>query len=376
MKKKPTNGEHKTEPQKLKASFPCHTLQNALTLAQAIKEKNGGNPWRSDQAAEAVGMRRKTTGFFYFAAASRDYGLTVGGRDTETIELKPLGRDIVYATSQEIELQKKREAFLRIELFKKVLEYYKGSDLPEMKYLGNTLEEKFGLPREKHDTFSKIFRENCEYLQITSGGSASAPQSRVDFSPIEQTSTTRPTTVTLAEPRASNGKIAFVIMPFAEREQIHTKGFFSEVLRNLITPAARDAGFTVKTANRQGSDIIQSTIINDLINADLVIADLTEHNPNVLFELGIRISEKKPVALIKAAGTSRVFDVENMIRVLEYQATLWKSAIDFDLPRLTDHIRGTWETREQMTPYMDILLTQSGVIAQSGPGFTQMAIST
>ncbi len=110
-----------------------------------------------------------------------------------------------------------------------------------------------------------------------------------------------------------------------------------------------EAGFTVKTANRQGSDVIQSTTINDLINADLVIADLTEHNPNVLFELGIRIAKKTPVALIKASGTGRIFDVDNIIRVFEYQTTLWKSSIEADLPGLTDHIRATWEKRDSTT---------------------------
>ena len=76
-------------------------------------------------------------------------------------------------------------------------------------------------------------------------------------------------------------------MPFVERNADFPKGFFGEVLRSLITPAALEAGFVVETANKQGSDIIQSTIINDLLEADLVIADLTAHNPNVLFELGV-----------------------------------------------------------------------------------------
>ncbi len=64
-------------------------------------------------------------------------------------------------------------------------------------------------------------------------------------------------------------------MPFVERDAKHAGGFFLEVLRSLITPAAKDSGFTVKTANRQGSDLIQSTIVNDLLEADLVIADLS-----------------------------------------------------------------------------------------------------
>jgi len=47
----------------------------------------------------------------------------------------------------------------------------------------------------------------------------------------------------------------------------------------------------------------------------LVIADITDHNPNVLFELGIRIAKDLPVALIKAEGTGPIFDVDNMMRV-------------------------------------------------------------
>jgi hypothetical protein len=39
-------------------------------------------------------------------------------------------------------------------------------------------------------------------------------------------------------------------MPFLERDTKHSTGFFAEVLRSLITPAAKASQFTVKTANR------------------------------------------------------------------------------------------------------------------------------
>jgi len=143
-------------------------------------------------------------------------------------------------------------------------------------------------------------------------------------------------------------------MPFSWREDVHAQGFFQEVLQSLITPAARDAGFLVQTANRQGSDIIQSTIINDLLDADLVIADLTEHNPNVLFELGVRMARDKPFVLIKANGTGRIFDIDNMLRVYEYDPKLWRTTIEKDLPAITEHIRGAWETRESAQSYMKV----------------------
>ncbi len=149
-------------------------------------------------------------------------------------------------------------------------------------------------------------------------------------------------------------------MPFSEKNPDRPKGFFDEVLRSLITPAGLEAGFNVETANRQGSDVIQSTIINELLEADLVVADLTDHNPNVLFELGLRMAEDKPVALIKAKGTGRVFDVDNMLRVYEYSPQLWRSTLDVDLLELTTHVKATWENRDKDQSYMKILRRAGG----------------
>ena len=161
----------------------------------------------------------------------------------------------------------------------------------------------------------------------------------------------------LAEPKKQTGLKCFVAMPFREREQVRSSGFFDEVLRALIAPAGRDAGFEVITANRDGSDVIQATIVNQLLDADLVIADLTENNPNVLFffELGLRIAEDKPVALMRAKGTPAIFDVDNMLRVFEYDPNLWTSTVDHDCPKLTEHVKAAWENRGSNLTYMKIL---------------------
>lgn len=338
--------------------YPQVTLESAITVAQQIKAKNGGNPWATVDVAAAVSLGAKTNEFYYLTAASRDFGLTEGTRNTAQISLTDLGRKLVYARTPEEELATKKDAFFRIEIFKNVLDYYKGSDLPEMKYLGNTLEREFGLPPEYHEEFSRVFRENCAYLGITSG----SPESTGAHEPTVtsgETAIPKPT-VTMGEPKAKTSLKAFVIMPFIEKDERRAKGFFSEVLRSLITPAGVEAGFRVETANRQGSDLIQSTIINDLLDADLVIADLTDHNPNVLFELGIRMAQDKPVALIKASGTGRVFDVDNMLRVYEYNTNLWRTTIEKDLPELASHIKGSWENRERERSYMKILRDAGG----------------
>src|SRR5579864_7869240 len=128
-----TNGlpDSAPKPSILVSKFPRVTLEEGLRIPTAIKELNGGNPWATVEVAKAAGLAPKAHGFFYLAAGARDYGLTEGSRDTERIALTQLGKDIVYAPDAATEQQKKREAFFRIEVFKKVLEYYKGSDLPE-----------------------------------------------------------------------------------------------------------------------------------------------------------------------------------------------------------------------------------------------------
>lgn len=323
--------------------FPAASLEDALKVAYAIKEKNGGNPWTPNDIASAINVGYSTNRFYYITAAARDFGLTEGSSKTETIALTSFGREAVYALSSEEENRSRLEAFKKIDLYSKVLNFYSGSKVPEMKYLSNTLEREFSLDAAYHDEFAQLFQADCDFLKITD-----VPSSNGELGSSARS-------IVVGESKTGGSLVAFVIMPFWERNETRPKGFFSETLRSLITPAAVEAGFTVETANRDGSDVIQATIINKLLDADLVIADLTDHNPNVFFELGLRMAADKPVALIKATGTGRVFDVDNMLRVVEYSPQLWTSTIQADLPKLRDHISQAWADRDNHASYMKIL---------------------
>ena len=347
---------------KIDRPYPRASLEDAIRIPVAIKEKNGGNPWPPEDIAKALDTSKTTTTFFYTAASARDFGLTEGSRDTANISLTSIGRDIVYPGDAKAENEAKKKAFLNVEVFRKVLEHYRGANLPEMQYLSNTLERDFGLHPDTHEEFSGLFRRNCEYLGIGSGLSGKEIESLRSgtFKPeVEGEADTQTSVVTVAEPEQETGLKCFAIMPFVEREPSHSSGFFAEVLRSLISPAGRKAGFTVSTAKRQGSDVIQSTIVNDLLSADLVIADLTEHNPNVLFELGMRMAFDKPVALIRAKGTGKIFDVDNMLRVYEYDPNLWTTTVERDLPKITEHVEATWKNRESVQTYLKILRQQT-----------------
>lgn len=344
----PTKRKRSTS-KKPKRDFPQHSLEECRKIADCLKELNAGNPWAPAEIAKALGYGAgKSAGFFYFTASARDYGITLGTRDTSKIELTELGRSLTYPKSLSEEGESILKCFFNVELFKKVYDYYQGGNLPEIEYLKNTLKTEFGIDDTLQDDFYSIYQKNITYIREKTN-TDQQPQIRIESNKKPHNS------IILGEPDKLGTLVAFVAMPFSEKTQNYSQGYFDEVLKHLITPAAVKAGFIAKTAKKAGSEVIQSTIVNDLDAADLVIVDLTEHNPNVLFELGMRIAFNKPVCLIRAKGTAPIFDIDHMLRVYDYNPCLWPSTIEIDIPNLTEHIIKTWENKNGRS-YLNILM--------------------
>jgi hypothetical protein len=336
---------------KIKRPYPRFPLKRALDVVAAIKEKNGGNPLEPALVAEYCNLSPTNNDFVYLLSAASQFGLTNGTIRSQNISLTEFGRQYAYAGSPAEEETLKKQAFLNVEIFRRVLEHYRGSQLPELKYLGNTLTKQFKLQEPLHEEFSRVFRENTDYLGLSSyDGELQEPDGEHSNDEPQNSPT-----VVIGQPKRKTGKVCFVIMPFGERSGVYPPGFFLEVLNSLIIPAATEAGFEVRTANRQGTEIIHTTIVNEVLGADLAICDLTEHNPNVLFELGMRLAHEKPVALVHAEGTERVFDVDNVLRVLPYSPNLWRTTLDSDIPALKAHVEATWDNREKNETYIGVL---------------------
>lgn len=330
-----------------KRPFPQYGIEDCIKLIGAIKDFNAGNPWTPRDIASALKVGPATNSYFYLTAASRDYGLTVGTRDTPVIELTDLGRSVGYPKTSTEYTEALEAAFRNVDLFSKVYNYYQGKNLPDIQYLKNTLKTEFGVEERFQDEFYEIYQKNLTFLKDS--GTLSNGTKEADGG-----SRSSSDTIILGESREGS-LIAFVAMPFSEKTSAYPKGYFDEVLKHLITPAAVKANFNARTANKAGSEVIQSTIVNDLDSADLVIVDLTEHNPNVLFELGMRIAFDKPVCLIRAKGTAPIFDIDHMLRVYDYNPSIWPSTLETDIPALSNHILETWRRRDAERSYLKIL---------------------
>ena len=112
-------------------------------------------------------------------------------------------------------------------------------------------------------------------------------------------------------------KTCFVVCPIGETGS-PTRKRSDQVFKFIIAPACETNGFEPTRSDKSYAvDKIDQTIITQLETADLVIADLSGHNPNAFFELGYRSALKKPLIHIAAEGESLPFDV-SAIRTIFY----------------------------------------------------------
>lgn len=104
-------------------------------------------------------------------------------------------------------------------------------------------------------------------------------------------------------------KICFVIAPIGD-ETSDIRKRSDQIFRHLIEPITRSHGYKAVRADhlsKPGS--ITTQIVEQIMNTSLVVADLTGHNPNVLYELAIRHIMRKPVVQIIQSGEGLPFDV-------------------------------------------------------------------
>lgn len=107
-----------------------------------------------------------------------------------------------------------------------------------------------------------------------------------------------------------------IIMPISSIDGC-SADHWKEVLL-ILKEVARDAGFEpnlVSDADEIG--IIQKRIIQNIYDNEMVICDVSCKNPNVMFELGMRLAFDKPTIIIKDDETSYTFDT-SVIEHLEY----------------------------------------------------------
>ena len=113
-------------------------------------------------------------------------------------------------------------------------------------------------------------------------------------------------------------KKCFVISPIGAEGTVIRKNA-DETLEFVINPACEAKGYTVIRSDKiSDNGMITQSIIENLLQADIAIADLSNKNPNVFYELAVRHAHGLPVIQITRDNMDEIpFDVHN-VRTIQY----------------------------------------------------------
>jgi hypothetical protein len=129
----------------------------------------------------------------------------------------------------------------------------------------------------------------------------------------------------------------FVVMQFTQP--------YNELYSDVIKPVCEKMGLKPERADETfGPGVILQEIEKQILEAQLIIADVTPTNPNVYYEVGYAHALKKPTILIAESPTQLPFDVSSF-RVLFYHNTIaGKAKVEAGLISYLESIQQTWLT--------------------------------
>lgn len=137
---------------------------------------------------------------------------------------------------------------------------------------------------------------------------------------------------------------AFIAMPYGTKEGID----FDRIYADYLRPALEAAGLEVFRADEEeAAGSILTDMFQELLVADLVVAELTLDNPNVWYELGVRHAlRSRGVILVQSARDKQPFDIytERKLRYSLKDGAPDPATLEDDRRRLTAMARSTLES--------------------------------
>lgn len=160
----------------------------------------------------------------------------------------------------------------------------------------------------------------------------------------------------------------FVIMPFAHE--------FTDIYNNLIKPAFVSEGLVVNRADDLGHNqhSIMRDVVHGITEADLIVAELTTKNANVLYELGIAHGLRKSTVMIAQNFEDVPSDLRSY-RFIQYSTHF------IEIDRLRNELRGiAVELKEgrflSANPVTDFGHPATHLLANADISVTQQSLDT
>lgn len=157
-------------------------------------------------------------------------------------------------------------------------------------------------------------------------------------------------------------------------QRIHADWFLEAIVEQKL------GGFKVERADKLSHPgLIDAQVIQRLLTAEIVVADLTGLNPNVFYEIGIRHMAQRPIIHMHEIGQTIPFDV-SLYRSIPYsrlrprdlqqaRSSLSQSAgdvlrADYQVENPVTNARGRLKLEQHATPEQKLIIGQLQSIEQ------------
>lgn len=327
---------------RLQRPFPAAPFEEAMSLARDLLRVGSGQPVRRLTLFDDIGKAPESGASRMLITNANRYGLISGSYAAEYLELTPDGLKAVDETTPAREQARVRVrlAIEGIEPFNQLYDRLKGTKLPARAVLVDAIKQ-LSVPEDFVEEGVDTFIVNLRFaglLQTLSGAERIVTvEHLLDTVPAtskaESTLSFRVSNAPEVEhvvgreivtkEHADFQTTCFYITPIGEEgsEQRQHSDLF---LSSIVEPALAAFELTVIRADAiDKPGMITRQVIEHILRARLVIADLSFHNPNVFYELALRHATRLPVVQIVRNGDSVPFDVGQMRTIKIDNSTIY-----------------------------------------------------
>jgi hypothetical protein len=319
------------------AAYPRHSIDKSLRIPRAILDQNAGKECTVRESAEflSVGFHGP---YQVEVSSGIKYGL-LSRPSAGRVAITDRAKKILRPQSPSDELQGFRDAVLGAPIIQDVYGHYRGENLPDEAFFDNALTDKFKVPADKVGEFRSVFFDSLKAAKLleehdgkmriidVSHSGAAPGASTETFKKLEKSVTVKST------------DSCFVMMPFAEP----LGGYYEK----LYKPAIEKAGFVPVRADAEifGTGKIIDQVWSGINSARVLVAELTQRNANVFYELGLAHALEKPVVLVSSNEGDVPFDLQH-IRVIYYDVSdpFWGNKL---IDKISENILSAIENPEE-----------------------------
>lgn len=144
-----------------------------------------------------------------------------------------------------------------------------------------------------------------------------------------------------------------IVMPISAIDGC-SENHWSDV-KTILQEAIASAGYEADiVSNAEDISVIQTRIVQNLYDKDIIVCDVSCKNANVMFELGMRLAFDKPTIIVIDDKTGFPFDTSPIEHLVYPRDLRYSKIIEFK-NKLKDKIQGTIKKAQEDPSYSPFL---------------------